>query len=1090
MNSNFKFLEERFPVLFNFGNLAEKYCYSDPNSCLIKLGMIGETIVNLVILYDNVSPPQENNASSRIRFLCKEGLLTEDIAEILDELRKKRNKAVHENYSSMSDSRALLEMSHSLCEWFMQTYGEWDYKSKPFMCPKEDVYNEITYKADDEILEEKLIIDAENVAKNSEKIERNERIKRVRKISSNRQKSETEIRYMIDKKLRQVGWEVDTENLRYAKGTRPSEKRNIAIAEWPTMSIDGKKGFADYALFIGLKMVGIIEVKAGHKDVSSVIDYQCKEYSQNICTEDYIDLYDFSEKYKVPFVFATNGQPYLEQFKIKSGIWFLDLRNPSNIPKSLKSWISPEGIKELLEKTIDNTKLQSLSNDFLKDPFGLNLREYQIRAIHAVENAVISGKGEILVAMATGTGKTRTVLGMIYKFLKSNRFKRILFLVDRTSLGEQAYDVFKEVKIEDLMTLNNIYNVKGLNDSIIDKETRVKVSTVQSMVKRLFDNDSEKIPSVTEYDLIIVDEAHRGYTLDRDMSEDEFLFDNQMDYQSKYRAVIDYFDAVKIGLTATPVLQTTEIFGSPVFRYSYREAVIDGFLVDHDAPYNIETKLNTQGIHYNVGDKVAIYDDVTGEILNDEELDDEVNFNVEDFNRKVITENFNRTVLKEISNYIDPMDNDSGKTLIYAVNDNHADMIVSILREIYADYGVSNEAILKITGSVGGGNPKKVHEAIKRFKNEQFPSIVVTVDLLTTGIDIPEITNLVFIRRVKSRILFEQMLGRATRLCDKSNVCKNLVKTKFNIFDAVGIYDALKDFSAMKPVVKNQEITFDRLINLLDNLYEEKKISDQIDQIVGKLQRKKRDLGSYNDEFLSLTGGKTPDEFIYDIRSKNLKDAKEFILSNLDIFDFLENIKSSRKHGVIISDKEDELLNVSRKYGNFNKAEDYLESFSEYIKNNLNEVLALKIVCTKPRELTREVLKDIRMILDKEGFTKDKLSSAISDLKNEEISADIISIIRRYALGSPLVSMEERVEDAVRKLTKKYKFSKPQLNWIKRIKEYLIKELVFDIEVFDSDSRFREHGGFEKIDKIFNNNLENIIIELNGYLYDDGGQIA
>lgn len=1086
MISNFEFLKDKFPILFNLGSLAEKYCYTDSNSCLTKLGMIGETIVNLIVIYDSVLLPEKNNAAIKIKFLHSEGLLTKDLVDILNELRDKRNKAVHKNYSSTSDSKLLLEMTHSLCEWFMQTYGDWNYKSKRFIMPQDNQEEFSFDKVAEEKLEIKLKSEAESVARNSEKIKREERVKRVNVVSNNRRKSEAEVRFIIDKQLRQVGWEVDSENLKYSKGIRPSKGRNIAISEWPTISKDGKKGFADYVLFIGLKMVGIIEAKAEHKDISSVIDYQCKEYSQNI-RDTYI--YDLSREYKVPFVFASNGRKYLEQYKTKSGIWFLDLRKPFNVPRPLSGWISPDGIEELLKEDIEegNKKLHELSNDFLRDEDGLNLREYQLRAIDEAEKAVINGKKNVLLAMATGTGKTRTILGMIYRFLKSNRFKRILFLVDRTSLGEQAQDVFKEVKIEELMTLDNIYNIKGLNDSEIDKETRVKVATVQSMVKQLIYNDEEKMPSVTDYDLIIVDEAHRGYVLDRDMSDTEFLYDNHIDYQSKYRFVIDYFDAVKIGLTATPALQTTEIFGAPVFKYTYREAVIDGFLVDHDAPYNIKTKLNTEGIHYNSGDKVAVYDNVTGEILNSEEIDDEIDFNVEDFNRKVITENFNRTVLKEIASYIDPEDSSQGKTLIYAVDDKHADMIVSILKEIYSNFEIDNNAIMKITGSVGGGNPRKVQEAIKRFKNEKFPNIAVTVDLLTTGIDVPEITNLVFMRCVKSRILFEQMLGRATRLCNKIN------KTHFNIFDAVGVYNALNDFNTMKPAVVDSSTTFNRLIDILHEVEDEEEINYQIDQIIGKIQRKKRAIkdGKDLENFISLSGGKNPDEFINEIKGKDFKTGKDFIISYRNLFDFLEKTKSTNKMDrIIISDKEDDLLEVTRNYGAFDEPEDYLDSFSEYLKNNMNEITALKIICTKPRELTRKELKDLKLILDREGFDENKLNSAISNLTNEEISSDIISIIRRYAIGSPLLNIEDRVKDAVKKLEKKYKFSKIQLKWLERIENYLIKELVFDLDVFESDTRFKREGGFNKINKAFNNELENIIIELKEYLYDDGGKSA
>ena len=156
----------------------------------------------------------------------------------------------------------------------------------------------------------------------------------------------------------------------------------------------------------------------------------------------------------------------------------------------------------------------------------------------------------------------------------------------------------------------------------------------------------------------------------------------------------------------------------------------------------------------------------------------------------------------------------------------------------------------------------------------------------------------------------------------------------------------------------------------------------------------------------------------------------------------------------------------------------------------MNEITALKIICTKPRELTRKDLKDLKLILDREGFDENKLNSAISNLTNEEISSDIISIIRRYAIGSPLLNIEDRVKDAVKKLEKKYKFSKIQLKWLERIENYLIKELVFDLDVFESDTRFKREGGFNKINKAFNNELENIIIELKEYLYDDGGKSA
>lgn len=1090
MYSNFDFLDKDFPVLANFGRLAEKYCYNDSNSCLMKLGMIGETIVNLMFTYDRIALPVENTAINRITILFQEGLLTQDLVDILHALRKTRNKAVHDNYASVSDGKSLLQMAHSLCEWFMQTYGDWNYQNQPFVMPVEEKTVPVADKKKEQEAEEQLTKQAEAVAAAAPAVIASERKKQASKAAIQRQKSEAETRYMIDEQLRQVGWEANTEEIRYSKGSRPAKGHNLAIAEWPTDSSVGKKGYADYALFIGLQLVAIIEAKAEHKDIPSVLDYQGKDYPRNIRAEDAKYQIGTWGEYKVPFTFATNGRPYLEQYKTKSGIWFLDLRQSDNVPKALHGWISPDGIMEKLEKDIQagNQALQNLSYDLLRDKDGLNLRDYQIKAIQAAEKAVMEGKRTALLAMATGTGKTRTVLGMIYRFLTTNRFRRILFLVDRTALGEQAHDVFKEVKLEDLMTLDEIYNIKGLDDKLIDKETRIQVATVQGMVKRiLYTEEGDSKPSVTDFDLIIIDEAHRGYILDKEMDDAELLYRDQRDYQSKYRSVVEYFDAVKIALTATPALHTTEIFGQPVFKYTYREAVIEGYLVDHDAPHRYETKLSSEGIHYIPGQTVTIFDPVTGEITNSELLEDELNFDVEQFNRQVITRSFNETVLEEISRSIDPENpKESGKTLIFAVNDDHADMIVDILKNIYAETGVDGNAIMKITGKAGGGDPKKIQEAIKRFKNEDYPSVVVTVDLLTTGIDVPEINTLVFMRRIKSRILFEQMLGRATRLCPK------IKKTHFEIHDPVGVYDSLEEVNTMKPVVANPTATFDQLLEGLKTVEDQKQVENQINQIIAKLQRKKRNLDSTTlEHFASMTGGMTPEQFIADIKKRPVEDARNRLLANEELFALLQAHKPNGGKPVVISDKEDELISHTRGYGkNDQRPEDYLDAFSEYVTTNMNEIAALKIICTRPRDLTRASLKNLKLALDREGFTTQQLNTAISELTNEEMAADIISLIRRYAIGSALISHEARIRRAVDKLKKAHKFTKQELSWIARMEKYLMEESVLNVGVFDEDSRFKSNGGFAKINKVFANKLESIVLELNEYLYDDGGKSA
>ena len=1081
MKTNFDFLNEKFPILYEIGSLAEKYLYSDANSCLIKLGMMGETIVNLMLKLDGTNPPESDNThANRIRILKKEGLLPRDIDDILYALRTTRNDAIHQNFADTEKCKTLMEMAHSLSVWFMQTYGDWNFNATKFALPSDNTIDLTAVILEKENMIDELTKRISNIP--SQDISSNARQKQANKAASLINLSEKETRYLIDEQLRQVGWEVDTDNLRYAKGTRPQKGKNIAIAEWPTNSQLGSRGFADYALFVGTKLVAVVEAKKALMDVPNVIDVQGKDYARNIKKEDSDYIIGQWQEYKVPFVFATNGRKYLEQYREKSGIWFLDLRKDSNIPKPLRGWVSPQGILEWLEKDIDatNQQLKNTSKDLLTDKDGLNLREYQVEAISAVENAIMDGEDKALLSMATGTGKTRTILGMIYRFLNSKRFNRILFLVDRTALGEQAQDVFKEVKLEDLMTLDEIYNIKNLEDKDIDPETKIQVATVQSLVKRIMYNTGESMPAVSDYDLIIVDEAHRGYILDKEAGEDELLYRDQDDFVSKYRTVIEYFDAIKVGLTATPALHTTEIFGKPVFEYSYRRAVVEGYLVDHDAPHNLTTRLSEEGIVYEKGEVVPVYDPVTGEITNSAELEDELKFNVEQFNKRVITPNFNKAVLEEIANDINPTG--MGKTLIYAVDDNHADMIVNILREIYEPYGISNNAIMKITGK--SGDKKRVLELIRAFKNEQYPNIAVTVDLLTTGIDVPEITTLVFMRRVKSRILYEQMLGRATRLCDK------IGKNHFEIYDPVGVYESLQDVSTMKPVVVNANASFVDLLNGLETLDTDAQIQNQIDMIVAKIRRKqKRMTTRQKEQFEHLSGGKTPAQFIEQIKTLPPSESKNILMNKQELFYMLNEGGVDARRAVVLSDKEDELLTHTRGYGKGQKPQDYLEEFKAFITENADKIEALQMVCTRPAELTRSALKSLRMELDSKGFTETQLNSAWKETTNQEIAADIISFIRSHAIGSKLLSHEERIKKAVSKLKSAHNFSKMEMDWLDRIEKFLLTETVLNEETFNLGA-FRDQGGFKRIDKLFKNKLKEYIIELNQYLYDDGGKVA
>lgn len=1105
MSENFLFLKKEFPSLEAIGAKAEEYIFSDSNTSLIKSGMLCENIINLIYSINHLIPPPRelDNFAERTKDLVYNGYLTQDQKTVIDKIRQMRNKAAHDGFASIRVAKIELAAVHGIAQWFMMVYGkDKSYKPEPFKNPVEKTVVtsvqtpqqiEQENAQEEKLVKEDLAKAQAGVAPNQEEIK-----KRSIRAENQRPKNESETRELIDAQLRAVGWEADTSSLRYSLGTRPQKGRNMAIAEWPTKpATNGNKGtcYADYALFIGEKLYAFVEAKAFYKDIPAVIDNQCKDYSQSVRDEDQDYIIDTYDSYQVPFTFATNGRPYLKEYEQKSGIWFLDYRAVNNAPKALKGWMSPTGLEELFDNKVDEgfRRLKAEPYDVLLNPSGLNLRYYQVDAIKAVEDKINEGQEKILLSMATGTGKTRTILGLIYRVLKTNRFKRILYLVDRNSLGEQTLDVFKDVELDDYLPLDKIYQINRLKDATIDKVTRVQVATVQSMVKRIiYHEDSESsdpMPGVNDYDLVIIDEAHRGYILDKEMTDEEALFSNQLDYQSKYRSVVDYFTGVKVALTATPALHTVSIFGEPVYNYSYRQAVLDGNLVDFDAPHIIKTDLSVGGIHYKKGEDIKVYDPEADNVKTFI-LPDELNLDVEQFNRTVITRNFNQTVLEEVAKDIDPSSPDiCGKTLIYAVNDAHADMVVDILKEIYTRQGIDNDAIVKITGTTADGNQKKIQEVIRKFKNERYPSVVVTVDLLTTGIDVPSITKLVFLRCVKSRILYEQMLGRATRLCS------DISKDHFEIYDAVGITDRLADFTTMKPVVATPNEQFIDLYEKVKKSNDSKEVEFQIDKILGKIQRKVKSMDDHAKEaFTALTGGIGPNEFIEKVKfQKDWKASKAFLIENEALFKKIDSIKSkTMEKAIIVSDKEDSLREHSRSYGEkYNRPEDYLEAFNKYIKENKEEIEMLNLVCTRPSNLTRKALRDLLTKLELEGFTKKQLLSAIKTVNNSdaEISADITTIIRNIALGEPLISHEEKIESAFKKLLSSHVFTQIEKNWLLKFKKYLLneEETVLNAFVLDEDPRFKNEGGYKRIDNLFNNQLDSYFKELNEYIYNENG---
>lgn len=1136
---NFGFLGTENPKMLRAIVKGERYVFSDPVSALIRIRQFAELLSIEVAAINGIYINKDNgdNFYSVCRELYNRRYLTREIYNIFTNIRKQGNHAVHEAEGTAREALHQLKMAHRLAAWFHKTFMAYSKtrvssfiippnpkeRSQKFVEELKRLRLEVAEKEvkmaqlDEKVqsveqlrqvaekkaekayreLEEALELAEETEEQRQKEFQRYQKeneewqahldtmrtqsqkrtVQQTEEVIARSQQagsfdamdfSEAETRKIIDQQLREAGWEVDTENLTYKKGVRPTKNKNLAISEYPTAS-----GPADYVLFVGLTPVGVIEAKRKAVDVRGAL-VQSERYSKNyVVKSDEVLLKGDWGEYKIPLLFAANGRPYHRQFLEKSGIWFQDVRRSINLPKALEGWYTPQGIMDLLKQ--DHDKAEKFLEQETMDYLGL--RYYQQEAIRAVENGISNGKTELLLAMATGTGKTRTALGLIYRLIKAKRFRRILFLVDRTSLGEQAEGVFHDVKLESLQAFSQIYDVKGLNDIEIEADTRLHVATVQGMVRRLLyaTEDSKPLP-VDQYDCIIVDESHRGYNLDKEMSDSEVEFRSAVDYISKYRRVLDHFDAVQIGLTATPALHTKEIFGIPVYEYSYRKAVIDGYLIDHEPPILIHTELNQKGIQFLAGEKVEEYQARTGEIIS-YEMPDDVDIEVDGFNTKVRTESFNRTVCQFLAKEIDP--DLPGKTLIFCANDSHADMVERLLQEEYQAF-YENQKLPKKMFQKLTGKTDRHNNAIRVFKNEKLPKFVTTVDLLTTGIDVPEITNLVFLRRVRSRILYEQMLGRATRRCDEID------KEVFYIYDAVGLYEALKDYSTMKPVVQKVRFNFSQLSKELHKLQNATFAQEVVDEFLAKFHRIKGRLTSEALEGFQILTKSSPEEFISTLQSQDLEQIKTVLNDTHQVAEFLDNLKPKNKRGQLISNEEDSFMGTSRGYGKGQKPDDYLEGFKDFIQNSGNQIPALMVVTQRPRELTRQQLKELELILANNGYSEKELRAAWQDKTNQDIAASIIGFIRQQALGIELLPYEERVQKALKKIMFSHNWTRSQKGWLQKIGQQLLKEIVVDKDSFNK-GRFKAKGGFKQFNKIFEGKLETLLLELQAAVWMDAG---
>ncbi|MGK9066287.1 type I restriction-modification system endonuclease [Stutzerimonas chloritidismutans] len=1147
-SSNFAFLKEHDPVFSQLASAAERTFASDPNTTLIKLRQLGEALAQDLATRAGIELDATLSQADLLYRLTREIQLDGNIRNLFHTLRIEGNKATHQFHTQHREALDGLKVARELCIWYHKALGKAgsNFKAGPFVIPSDpsaplrdlqsqieqlkaqlsessqqlesnqqlaellkreaEEYAVLASQMDAESRSHKQLAAEHEAALNKLRSEHEQSLRMLQQqlatqpqavqqvkqstqqASSQFDLSEDLTRILIDQQLNDAGWEADSLDLTYGKGSRPEKGKNKAIAEWPTCK---PKENADYVLFVGLTPIAIVEAKRKRINIADRIP-QAERYSRQLIIT--ADLQPAAQDagwadgqggyFQVPFAFACNGRPFIKQLAEQSGIWFRDLRSPANLRRPLQDFHTPNGLLDLLKRSREDAEARLQGEGFAY----LKLRDYQENAIRAVEQALADNRRQCLLAMATGTGKTRTIIGLMYRLLKAERFRRILFLVDRSALGQQAIEAFNEATLEQNHTLAQIYDIKELGDMAAEAETRIQVATVQAMVRRIFQSDNP--PPIDAFDCIIVDEAHRGYTLDQEMTEGELAVRDFSQYLSQYRRVLDYFDACRIGLTATPAKHTSEVFGAPIYTYSYREAVADDWLIDHEPPIRYQTLLSQNGIHFARGESVSIIDTSTGEV-DVAELEDELDFKIESFNRRVITPGFDKVICEQLAQELDPSGDE--KAMIFCVNQAHAERVKNLLDEAFKDvHGDDyNQAAVQIIT----GQSDKVEQLIRQYKNERYPSIAITVDLLTTGIDVPRICHLVFMRRVRSRILYEQMKGRATRRCDE------IGKTVFNIYDPVDLYASLEPVDTMKPLVKDPSISLEQLVNELTNpasldapgsqpeTSHAHDVLDQLSQRVMRILRKashkaesKPTLKSKLDE-LEDTWGVAPEKLHQHLHGLGPQQAAQFVRQHSQLLEQLATVNAllGSENYPLISTHTDELMVREQNYGANQKPADYLESFNDFIRNQLNQSVALGVVVNRPQDLTREQLREVRLLLDGHGYSEVNLQSAWRNQTNQEIAASIVGFIRQAALGEALLPFEQRVAKAMETIYTLQPWTPVQRKWLDRLAKQLVHEVVIDQKQIGE--AFRNDGGSTRLDKMLGGHLVMVLEEINSHLW-------
>lgn len=908
-------------------------------------------------------------------------------------------------------------------------------------------------------------------------------------------------RIMIDEKLKLAGWVIqDPQDLNLSAGL------GIAVREFPL-----KTGFADYLLFLQGKAVGVVEAKKLGYTLSGVSE-QSDKYVAGLPAH--------VQRWGETLLFTYESTGAETQYR--------DLRDPDSRSRRVFYFHRPEALLEMAKQP--NTLRDRLKS--LPQLDTRNLRACQIEAIKGLEASLADNRPRALLQMATGSGKTFTAVTSCYRLIKFGGAKRILFLVDRKNLGRQTLREFQQyVTPDDGRKFTELYNVQMLTGGTFDPVNKVVITTIQRLYASLrgeeLDDEIEEqslydsgmpagnpkdvvynsaIP-IEAFDFVITDECHRSiYNL--------------------WRQVLEYFDAFLVGLTATPGKQTLGFFNrNLVMEYSHERAVADGVNVGFDV-YRIKTKVTEQGALVEAGQVIDKRDRKTREVRW-EALDNDLEYQPGELDRSVVAKDQIRTIIRAFKDklFTDlfPGRHVAPKTLIFAKDDSHAEDIVEMVREVF---GKGNDFCKKITYRTSRSSGEKPEDLVKAFRNGPDLRIAVTVDMISTGTDIRPLECLLFMRDVKSRVYFEQMVGRGTRVIDQTELqavtADAKSKTHFILVDAVGVTESDKGEETRslerKPTVSFEKLLtqvaqgardVDTLSTLANRLA---RLDRQLDE-KGHRQIKKvsggKDLGQLTNGILDSLDPDVQDEYarnelqVTEPSKDDLEKAREDLIqkacepfNNPELRHVLVDLKKQSEQ-VIDNVTMDEVVYAGYDY---EKAQNIIKNFRQFIDENRDAITALQIIYSRPhseRHVTYEEIRQLAEALERPPWflTTEAVWRAYERLEEsrvrgagpEKLLTNIVSLVR-FATGQSEVLepypavVDKRFQAWLnRQRQAGREYTEEQLEWLAMAKEHIATSMRVEPDDLEY-APFTQKGGLMKARKIFGSEFMKIIEELNEVL--------